>query len=262
MSDESTRPTRNHPHHHSRDDGEDLIITAQAHLRASTRRDGKTPWETTTANQKRCLKDRAESRGIFIELSHYADSLKKGGQEHEVIPKETHYLKITRSGYFGFQPGIELAMVNATEDARRFHLWEATPWEYLERLRLQNLLTNNINTLIGFTADADDLAFVISQPRFKLIPVTQDEIDQWFISLGFEQVTNSAYYRKADNLAIFDAHDKNVIRSSTNPNLLIPFDIIPVQPSKGFLKFIQDTLSTNATLQVIRSSHTTTRSSQ
>jgi hypothetical protein len=261
MPDEPTRPTRNHSHHHSKDDGEDLILAAQAHLRASASRDGKAPWETTTASQKKNLRLWAETRGIFIDLKEYSGSLKQGGQEHDVIPTENHYIKITRAGYFGLKPGIDLALVNASEDARRFHLWEATPWEYLERLRLQNLLTDNINTLLGFTADADDLAFVISQPRFELIPVTQDEIDQWFISLGFEQVTTSAYYRKSDNLAIFDAHDKNVIRSSNDPNLLIPFDIIPLQPNKGFLKFIKDSLAKIKNLQVIRSSHTTTRSS-
>ncbi len=260
MQDDTSRSTHNNPHYHRRDDEEDLVLAAQAHLRASAEAEGKAPWETSSASQQMALRQWAEKRSILIEIEEYSGILENGGQEHDVIPLEYNYLKVTRSGFFGLTPGIELAMVSDSQDARRFHLWEATPWQYLERLRLQNLLTNQINTLIGFIAQENDLAFVISQPRFEIIPVTQTEIDQWFISLGFQQVTTSAYYRKADNLAIFDAHDKNVIRSTTDPNLLIPFDIIPVQPEKGFLKFIKDTLKTKSTLQVIRSSQTSTRS--
>jgi hypothetical protein len=41
------------------------------------------------------------------------------------------YLKVTRNGVFGLSPGIELALVSSSQDARRFHLWEASPLECL-----------------------------------------------------------------------------------------------------------------------------------
>ena len=44
------------------------------------------------------------------------------------------------NGVFGLSPGIELALVSSAQGARRFHLWEASPLEYLERLHFQNLL--------------------------------------------------------------------------------------------------------------------------
>ncbi|MEM7011551.1 MAG: hypothetical protein AAF585_08725 [Verrucomicrobiota bacterium] len=44
--------------------------------------------------------------------------------------------KVTRNGVFGLMPCIELALVDSDDDARCFHLWEATPLEYLECLHL------------------------------------------------------------------------------------------------------------------------------
>lgn len=89
--------------------------------------------------------------------------------------------------------------------------------------------------------------------------MTQDEIDDWFTSFGFEIITSAAYCRWKDNLGVFDAHDKNVVRSPMDPDVLIPFDVIPVQPGGGFLQFIQDTIASGQTLSVVRTSHTTTR---
>lgn len=48
-------------------------------------------------------------------------------------------------------------------------------------------------------------------------------------------------------------------RSSVDPGILIPFDVIPVQPDGGFLDFIRDTLIRGATLSVVRTTHTTSR---
>lgn len=53
-----------------------------------------------------------------------------------------------------------------------------------------------------------------------------------------------AYYRAEDNLGVFDAHDKNLIRAG---ELLVPFDVIPCHPGGGFLAFIEETLTTRRT---------------
>ncbi len=99
----------------------------------------------------------------------------KGGQEHDLFHDEPsdRYFKVTRNGVFGLSPGIELALVSSSQDARRFHLWEASPLEYLERLHLQNLLVPGLNTLEGLIAQpGDEMAIVTSQPRFDIVPVT------------------------------------------------------------------------------------------
>lgn len=148
---------------------------------------------------------------------------------------------------FGLSPGIELALVSSSQDARRFHLWEATPIEYLERLYLHNQLVPGLNSLEGIIFQSDgDMAIVTSQPRFDIVPVTTAEIDTWFAAQGFRTITSSAYYRAADNLGIFDAHDKNVVRAG---EILIPFDVIPCRPAGGFLKFIEDTLAAGHSLR-------------
>lgn len=90
---------------------------------------------------------------------------------------------------------------------------------------------------------------VTSQPRFDIIPVSTAEIDAWFAARGFEKITDSAYYRREDNLGVFDAHDKNLVRADDD---LIPFDVIPCQPAGGFLTFIEETLKAGHSLLTIR----------
>ena len=176
--------------------------------------------------------------------------LDRGGQEHEILKQEDRILKVTRNGVFGLSPGIELALVSSSQDARRFHLWEASPVEYLERLHLQNQLVPGLNRLEGVIHQANgELAIVTSQPRFEIIPVSTAEIDAWFASRDFEKITDSAYYRREDNLGVFDAHDKNLVRAGDD---LIPFDVIPCHPGGGFLAFIEETLTAGHSLRAVR----------
>ncbi|MCG8599026.1 MAG: hypothetical protein MI807_02690 [Verrucomicrobiales bacterium] len=247
--------------HLARDDGEDRIVAALDHLREVLRGSGESYWEANTSRQKSCLQEWAEGLDLRLDPDQILPRLKRGGQEHDYFLEEEmgQCIKLTRSGVFGLTPGIDLALVPSDQDARRFHLWEASPYQYLERLRLQNLITPDLNRLEGIVVQEDDLAICISQPRLELISVTQEQIDDWFVSLGFEIVTSAAYYRRDDNLGVFDAHDKNVVRASADSDILVPFDVIPVQPDGGFLEFIHSTLEAGGSLQVIRTAHTTTR---
>ena len=104
--------------------------------------------------------------------------------------------------------------------------------------------------------DGNDLAIATSQPALEIVPVNQDEIDRWFASKGFQKVISSGYYRNADNIAVFDAHEKNVVRSGGD---LIPFDIIPCIPTSGFKEFIDDALSEGKALEAIRGTSTQSR---
>jgi len=179
--------------------------------------------------------------------------LERGGQEHDWFRQDDRIFKVTRNGVFGLSPGIELALVSSDQDARRFHLWEASPIEYLERLLLQNLLVPGLNELEGVIHQPGDLAIVTSQPCFEIVPVSQMEIDAWFAAQGFEKVTASGYYRAEDNLAVFDAHDKNLLRFE---DTLIPFDVIPCRPAGGFLQFIADTIASGHSLTALRTAST------
>jgi hypothetical protein len=244
------------------DDGADLILSALDHLRNVLQGSGEAHWKADAFRQKGPLREWAEDLDLLLNPESLLPLLKVGGQEHDICfdALRDRCVKLTRDGVFGLTPGIELALVPSDQDARRFHLWEASPYQYLERLRLQNLITPGLNRLEGIVAQEEDFAICISQPRLELIAVSQTEIDEWFASLGFEVVTSAAYYRRDDNLGVFDAHEKNVVRSSSDSEVLIPFDVIPVQPDDGFLEFIHATLDAGSELRVVRKTQTATRS--
>lgn len=235
-----------------RADGGDLVRAALDHLRRGLPADVSPSGAPTVARQKNDLREWARHLGLLLTPDQLPTTVVRGGQEHDLFHHTVsdRYFKVTRNGIFGLSPGIELALVSSAEDPRRFHLWEATPLDYLERLDLHNLLVPGINSLEGIIAQADgDLAIVTSQPRFDIVPVNEAEIDAWFAAQGFRKITRSGYYRDDDNLGVFDAHDKNVVRFEQD---LIPFDVIPCRPSEGFLKFIQDTLAAGHSLQAVR----------
>ncbi len=261
MSDDapdSFQPNTREAPAHSRADGEDLIVSALAHLRRGVPADGGALGPPTLARQTTDLRQWAGNLGLLLKATDLPAWVVRGGQEHDIYHDEVtdRYFKVTRDGVFGLSPGIELALVSSDQDARRFHLWEASPVEYLERLHLQNVLVPNLNRLEGLIDQGDDLAIVTSQPRFDIVPVSQQEIDAWFSAQGFDKITDCAYYRAEDNLGVFDAHSKNLIRFEEN---LIPFDIIPCRPAGGFLQFIADTLAAGHTLTAIRTVSTETK---
>jgi hypothetical protein len=232
-------------------DGPDLVLAALDFLRGIPQAGGGTSGPPTLAGQKENLHRWADRLGLLLDPGPFTPKLTRGGQEHDFYRDGERVFKVTRNGVFGLSPGIELALVSSSQDARRFHLWEASPLEYLERLHLQNLLVPGLNTLEGLIVQPDDeMAIVTSQPRFDIIPVTTLEIDAWFASLGFEKIADSAYYRAEDNLGVFDAHDKNLVRADAE--VLIPFDVIPCHPAGGFLDFIEETLAAGHSLRAVR----------
>lgn len=239
-------------------DGEDLILAALDHLRGVHEAGGSPSGPPTLARQKEDLREWADRLGLLLDPETITARLTRGGQEHDFYREGERVIKVTRNGVFGLSPGIELALVSSSQDARRFHLWEATPLEYLSRLQLQNLLVPGINAFEGVIVQpGDDMAIVTSQPRFDIVPVSTAEIDAWFASLGFDKITAAAYYRASDNLGVFDAHDKNLVRAGAD---LIPFDVIPCHPDGGFLNFIAETLAAGHSLRAIRSTHPTATS--
>lgn len=255
MPDEQPAPQNDYPASSQGEDGGNLIQQALDELKAGIQGNEPAPWPPTLTRQKACLTEWANRLGVLLSPADLPSKSVKGGQEHDLWHDEStdRYWKSTRNGVFGLQPGIELALVSSGQEERRFHLWEASPLEYLERLFLHNLLVPGLNQLEGIIVQNDELIIVTSQPRFDIVPVDTNEIDEWFAAQGFQKITDAAYYRRGDNLGVFDAHDKNLVRFK---DTLIPFDVIPCQPAGGFLKFIEDTFAAGEALHAVRTTHT------
>ena len=243
-----------------RGDGEDYLQAAFDHLRGFLSESGGSPWAVSSPRQEACIREWADSLGLLLEAGTILNHLRKGGQEHDLVEplRAGRIWKVTKNGYFGLTPGLELDLVPAGMDGRRFHLWESGIYFYLDRLLLQNALFGPINRLEGICAQGNEVSVVISQPCFDLLQVTQPEIDRFFLSGGFEKIAAAAYYRREDNIAVFDAHDKNVTSDGTN---FVPFDVIPIRPDGGFLEFIERTLAGGDTLVAQRTTRTTEHAS-
>ena len=194
--------------------------------------------------------------GLLLNGDTIFGRVRKGGQEHDLVYPliDGRVWKVTKNGYFGLTPGIELDLVPSGMDGRRFHLWESGIYSYLDRLVLQNELFGPINRLEGVCVQGDETALVISQPCYDLSQVTQLQIDTFFSSKGFTKIASSAYYRKEDNIAIFDAHDKNVTWDGKD---FVPFDVNPTRPEGGFLEFIEKITEAGDTVMARRTSRTT-----
>lgn len=246
---DSNQPAARETAAHSGADGSHFILAALDHLRGVSSASVGTPGASSLARQKKDLREWARGLGLLLDASRIVPRLERGGQEHDWFREGERVFKVTRDGIFGLSPGMDLALVSSDRDARRFQLWEASPIEYLERLLLQNELVPGLNRLEGVIDQADDLAIVTSQPRFDIVPVTLAEIDAWFATQGFQKVTPCGYYRAEDNLGVFDAHAKNLVRFE---DTLIPFDVIPCRPDGGFLQFIADTLAAGHTITAVR----------
>ena len=256
MRNESSPTATDQARLHQSEDGADQLEAAFAFLRGVLSENGGSPWATSSADQEGRLLEWASHVGLLLNLGDLPAERLKGGQEHDLLKPLVNgrIWKVTKNGYFGLTPGLELALVPQGEDGRRFHLWESGIYSYLERLTLQNALFGQINKLEGFLSVDGALSVVISQLVYSALPVDQKAIDAWFLSHGFESIASAAYYRRQDNMGIFDAHDKNVIWDGQD---FIPFDVIPCRPDGGFLAFIEQTLAENKTITPDRTIRTT-----
>ena len=137
-------------HQRGRDEG-DLVLEALNFIRRGLPGNGEASGPHSLAWQKSRLLQWADHLGLLINSSDLPEKLIRGGQEHELFhdPLTDRYIKVTRNGVFGLSQGIELALVSSAQEARRFHLWEASPIEYLYRIHLQNLLVPALNKFEG-----------------------------------------------------------------------------------------------------------------
>jgi len=114
----------------------------------------------------------------------------------------------------------------------------ATPLEYLSRLVLQNAYFGDDIRLICILNCRNRLRVLTSQAHITGDAAKYTEIREWFTKAGFRRlVCNNriAWYLRAANLLVADAHEGNVIRTASGT--LIPIDLNITQPTGELLQW-------------------------
>lgn len=177
-----------------------------AHVRQP--RDPVEAWEFRVAAQFENLRAWADEQGRLLKPNDLPKHrLGAPGQEHEVFhDRRTDRLwKVTFPGQAGCGP-------------RGFF----TPFGYLRRLRLSNLIFGDDVEFEGLLARRGGPSLVTSQ--FYVMPhpdravPTEAEIRAFLMRLGFRI---SGDWERSDGVVLHDTHDRNFIRAATGEILAI-----------------------------------------
>lgn len=146
---------------------------------------------------------------------------------------DQRWVKVTKPGYFAFIADTEYALDQVSQKWRgRVILREALPSEYIARLRLHNDVFGDSIRLEGILVSSHGkLSLVSSQPDISGTPSTLHEIAETMKKLGFDEANglhlgytaSLSFFRKADHIAVFDAHPANAI---TSDGIAVPIDFI------------------------------------
>ncbi len=262
MSDAATSPDLGETHEPQPGKGSGgWLADAAALLSAGVGADEAQPWTLDAlcdrqAAEQRLIEPWIEKCGLWMENKNLHELL-LGGTEHDVarIGEPIRYVRrITkptdesRNAGYGHMPvvagGLRLAPASLTT--------------YLRRLLLLNEVFPDVAmTLEGFIRTPARLEVVTLQQYVPgrllgdiAVEVGGHEvrrlIEGWFMRRGFAKLYLSdqpgpshAWYRAADNTALFDAKPANLLEWDGS---LRPIDVIPVRPTGALLRAIKAAL--------------------
>ncbi len=123
------------------------------------------------------------------------------------------------------------------------YLREATPFEYLARLRLFNLTFRDSIEFEGVIDAPGEEAIVTSQRFINGEAATSAEVERFMIERGFVAVpgvvagrgNSMSYFRSHDSLAVFDTHGQNFLISGSR---LLPIDALIVYADEDLAAFL------------------------
>lgn len=168
--------------------------------------------------------------------------IERGRMEHDLVYEGTsphRVMKLTRWPNFGFYPNCDPSLVSGMA-SDWFALRPGTPLQYLRRMALTDQLFPALeHRLEGFVMLDGQFRIVISQRFIEPVAASPRAISAFFTGAGFKQLLAEAWYRAADNVAIFDASSTNLLEFSGH---LFPIDILPVRPDGIMLERIQEAL--------------------
>lgn len=191
----------------------------------------------------------AQAAGRVIadgELSrHTSGQLAKPlAEEHDILiprgaDRSKYLIKLTKLGGFGpygqhveplgAQPGGDPKTLAAHAIAGKFIPGPATADQYLERLRLSNVLFDSRYNLEGFQHDPSTALWqvVTSQPRYNNArPADTTEIVHYMEQRGFKPVDDRTFYDPSRKVLVADAHSGNVLVDK-DTGRVIPIDVAP-----------------------------------
>jgi len=161
----------------------------------------------------------AEEQHLFLQAP--PDELSRGpdeeGNEHQVWyrPESKAVLKATWPDFFG------LLVIHRPNEEHK-----ASPIAYLERWSLHNELFGDEVRFLGALAADNGLRLLIQQPAIAGTPATDEEIQTYFTSSGWQRFIiegNVAYFDPKRRVVISDTHRGNIILM--DDGLFAPIDL-------------------------------------
>ena len=199
-------------------------------------RGSDTERRASAANERALLLQWATDAGLIIHKLPRRFDLNgdnnKGGREHDAWhdEKTNRWLKATKGT--GLTVGVMPKPV--------FGGWSLEPassLQYLRRILKWNELFGDDIQLHAIWSDGKNVNIITSQPDISGDVVKQPDIDAAMEDAGFIVVSPGAYYRKSDNVAIFDLHPQNIFR---NGEVLVPIDGTIFQPDESMREAIEE----------------------
>lgn len=155
----------------------------------------------------------ADALGLWMPDSAM-QGIERGRMEHDLIYVGTppvRVVKLTRSQRYGFYPHADPSLVSGMV-SDWFGLRPGTPLQYLRRMALMHELFPALeHRLEGFALVEEQFRIVISQRFVDPVPASAEAIADFFTGAGFDQLLPEAWYRAADNVAIFVTGTTNVL---------------------------------------------------
>jgi hypothetical protein len=219
---------------------------AEAVVSGSLGDEGTDAWTPVEFSRRRDLEigvltKWVEENGLWIPVELKLQ-IEPGRTEHNLIyigipPKRV--MKFTKGQRFGFVPFVDPTLVSGLV-SDWFPLRPATPLQYLRRMSLMHELFPALDhRLEGFTMLDGQFRIVISQQFINPVEASEQAIADFFTEPGFERLLPEAWYRAADNVAIFDTGTTNLLEFEGH---LFPIDVMPIRPSGTMLERIQAAL--------------------
>ena len=227
-----------------RETGRDQLQAAIDVLGGEESADQPQPWTPAGFGLERdrqivLLERFADYHGLWID-SEALGPRHSGRMEHSVFgtPKDgATVFKATKGPKFGFWPQCPQNVVSSRLD-ELLGMRPATPAQYLVRLQVWDEISPGMNQFVGFTRLDGLFSIVTAQTWYESRNATWREISTFLRGLGFVPIRSDSFedptrwYHPAQNVAIFDVGESNIIFSDGQ---LLPIDIVPLYPT-GDLK--------------------------